>query len=369
MASPSASSPASGSASVPHDHDLVPVVARPPGGPVNQPSGRRPANQPWSLVVGARAGVLPCFHRHGDYSITSIAGIARACRGWPSARPPASSSSAYLLRGQKKPAEAVLAVAGDDVDVQVRDALAHDVVHRHERALRAHGVLHRRRDRCTCAKRPVARASARSREGRDVLGAGTTSVWPGNSGPVIEERDARRGVEHEMRRHVPRDDRAEQAARGPVTVTVTPGDVYGRSRGGRRLALGHHHLAPEVADLFAALVEAAGLDRDDAAVGLDSTTRASRAPWSPRRSCRRGTSGACAAATRPRGSRSPHRSRRARSCRAPASTRGCRPPRSCRTASGSRRTTASVCSGWWFMVIMQNRWSSASVIVLPGQCL
>ncbi len=25
--------------------------------------------------------------------------------------------------------------------------------------------------------------------------------------------------------------------------------------------------------------------------------------------------------------------------------------------------------GWWFMVIMQKRWSSASVIVLPGQCL
>ena len=30
---------------------------------------------------------------------------------------------------------------------------------------------------------------------------------------------------------------------------------------------------------------------------------------------------------------------------------------------------ASVCSGWWFIVIMQKRWSSASVIVLPGQCL
>ena len=27
-----------------------------------------------------------------------------------------------------------------------------------------------------------------------------------------------------------------------------------------------------------------------------------------------------------------------------------------------------VCSGWWFIVIMQNRWSSYSVIVLPGQC-
>src|SRR5215217_939827 len=30
---------------------------------------------------------------------------------------------------------------------------------------------------------------------------------------------------------------------------------------------------------------------------------------------------------------------------------------------------AFVWSGWWFIVIMQNRWSSYSVIVLPGQCL
>src|SRR3954470_6276386 len=29
---------------------------------------------------------------------------------------------------------------------------------------------------------------------------------------------------------------------------------------------------------------------------------------------------------------------------------------------------ALVCNGWWFIVIMQNRWSSYSVIVLPGQC-
>ena len=28
---------------------------------------------------------------------------------------------------------------------------------------------------------------------------------------------------------------------------------------------------------------------------------------------------------------------------------------------------ALVWSGWWFMVIMQKRWSSYSVIVLPGQ--
>src|SRR5207237_5174963 len=30
---------------------------------------------------------------------------------------------------------------------------------------------------------------------------------------------------------------------------------------------------------------------------------------------------------------------------------------------------ALVWRGWWFIVIMQNRWSSYSVIVLPGQCL
>src|SRR5437899_6612043 len=30
---------------------------------------------------------------------------------------------------------------------------------------------------------------------------------------------------------------------------------------------------------------------------------------------------------------------------------------------------ASVWSGWWFIVIMQKRWSSYSVMVFPGQCL
>ena len=32
------------------------------------------------------------------------------------------------------------------------------------------------------------------------------------------------------------------------------------------------------------------------------------------------------------------------------------------------REPALVCSGWWFIVIMQKRWSSSSVMVLPGQC-
>src|SRR5207245_10588665 len=31
--------------------------------------------------------------------------------------------------------------------------------------------------------------------------------------------------------------------------------------------------------------------------------------------------------------------------------------------------TSLTCSGWWFIVSRQNRWSSASVTVLAGQCL
>src|SRR5258707_4667644 len=31
--------------------------------------------------------------------------------------------------------------------------------------------------------------------------------------------------------------------------------------------------------------------------------------------------------------------------------------------------TSLMCSGWWFIVIRQNRWSSASVTVFAGQCL
>ena len=46
------------------------------------------------------------------------------------------------------------------------------------------------------------------------------------------------------------------------------GDVYGRSRGLGRRPFRDHHAAPEVADLLAALVEPARLDRDHTAVGL-----------------------------------------------------------------------------------------------------
>ena len=155
---------------------------------------------------------------------------------------------------------------------------------------------------------------------------------------------------------------------GPIAIGYS-GDVYGRCAGLGAVPLRHQHPAPEVADLFAALVEAPRLDGDDRRGRACSATPACRAPWSRRRSCRRGTSASCAGASRPRGWR----------CTTPL-TSGTDMPS---TSEYTRLPTttflpncvcvsayhASVCSGWWFIVIMQNRWSSYSVMVLPGQCL
>jgi len=48
--------------------------------------------------------------------------------------------------GPEEPAQPVLAVAGHDVDVEVRHALADAVVDRHKRALGAETLLHRPRE-------------------------------------------------------------------------------------------------------------------------------------------------------------------------------------------------------------------------------
>ena len=169
--------------------------------------------------------------------------------------------------------------------------------------------------------------------------------------PQCEQRSAGRARPH-------------RAPRSAPDVLLVVGPAAGR----RVLGLPHHHLAAEEADLLPVLVEALGLDGDDAAVAPASATAGRPPPSSRRRWCRRGTSGACAAASRPRGWRWPSRSRPARSSPAPASTRGCRPPRCGPCTVSCSANHALVCSGWWFIVIMQNRWSSASVIVLPGQC-
>src|SRR6266540_5719017 len=88
---------------------------------------------------------------------------------------------------------------------------------------------------------------------------GTMSVWPGNSG-----RWSRKANEVSV-------SSTTCDGTSPATMRQKRQLFRGRVRPlpwFRRLALRDHHLATEVADLLAALVEAARLDRHDAAVGL-----------------------------------------------------------------------------------------------------
>ena len=84
--------------------------------------------------------------------------------------------------------------------------------------------------------------------------------------------------------------RAATRALAALMSAFAGGDVRRLQLAG--LALRHHHAALEDADTLTALVERASLDGDDPAIRLGRRLRASRAPSSPRRSCRRETSGA-----------------------------------------------------------------------------
>ena len=130
--------------------------------------------------------------------------------------------------------------------------------------------LHRRR-----RTGPTSRAG-RSVERDDVL-RGHDERVPLEHRPVVEERER---VRRRRARRGPAPRRRRSGRRGsrPRPSVGYSGDAYGRCRGWRELALVDHQLALEVADLFAALVEAERLDVDDAAVGLARATPSSRAP-------------------------------------------------------------------------------------------
>ena len=177
--SPSAS-PASGSARVPDHEDLVPVVVD-LGGPVNQPSGSRPANQPWSLAAaeGTASVAVGVVLGHGDYIITSLRRVQRRIDVGHRGR---LGVVGVLRAGPEEAPEAVLPAARHGVDVEVRDALAHHVVLGDEGALRC-------RSRPAPRPRPAApgrtarrawrrRGRAGSRRGRGARPA----CGPGNSG-------------------------------------------------------------------------------------------------------------------------------------------------------------------------------------------
>ena len=88
---------------------------------------------------------------------------------------------------------------------------------------------------------------------------------------TVEEvaADRPRARRRARRRHHQRVDQRRRRHRRLVTSTVPGGvDVVGAGAGRGGVALPDHHAAAEVADLLAVLVEALGLDGDDAAVGL-----------------------------------------------------------------------------------------------------
>ena len=197
-----------------------------------------------------------------------------------------SAPRPVLRPGPEEAPEAVLAAARDDVDVEVRDALAHDVVLGDERALGARG----RPGPPTAMRCDLVEERGRRRRRAGRAGSRRGPVAPRACGPGTADGD--RGTRpcvgrgHDVAGTSPatmRQKRQSRHSAGLVRASRTA------LAGGRVLALEDHHLAPEVADLFAALVEAARLDRHDPPVGLARRLLASRAPWSRRRWCRRGT--------------------------------------------------------------------------------
>ena len=213
--SSSASSPASGSASAPDHEDLVAVVGRPSGGPVNQPSGRRPANQPWSLASVGR-GVAGVLSSAMVITVLHRCALGKRLADRRGARAAISASSAYFVRGQKKPRRPSFRLRGTTCTWRCGHALAHDVVLGDERPVGPHRRPAPRRRRAAPRRRTASTQSASSRSRRVTTCArGTTSVWPGNSGRWSRNATTSGVSSTTCVGRSPADDRAEEAGRRP----------------------------------------------------------------------------------------------------------------------------------------------------------
>ena len=124
-----------------------------------------------------RAAVLL---RHGDYNITSL----QSASNHPDRR--GDRVGLVLvgvpLPGPEEAPEAVLAVAGDGVHMEVRDALAHHVVHR-PRTIPAAPIASwtAGRHRCTWAKSVVASGVVEVAQGLDVRRGARRACGPGTA--------------------------------------------------------------------------------------------------------------------------------------------------------------------------------------------
>ena len=139
------------------------------------------------------------------------------------------SSLSYFWRGQKNPRRPSLRRRGDHVHVQVRDALAHAVVDRDERALGAEPLLHRTGEQPRVREELGQHLVGQVGERLDV-GARDQQGVAGEQRAVIEERERlRRPRARPAPRRLTADDRAE----GAVAPSTSVG--RGRSDSGRTI--------------------------------------------------------------------------------------------------------------------------------------
>ena len=198
--------------------------------------GRRTRPGAWRAAgtVARRWGWCPSAC---DYSITSLHRRATRIGGRRPLRPPPRRRT---WCGARRSPGGRPCGAGHDVHVQVRDALADHVVHRHERARpRPSRPATAAATCCTSREQDVAGGVVEVAERHDVR-RGHHERVPREQRPVVEERDHLGRVEHDRRRGLPRHDRAEEAgARSRAGhAGQSPGDVYGRRRAGAASRLG-----------------------------------------------------------------------------------------------------------------------------------
>ena len=115
--------------------------------------------------------------------------------------------------GPEEPPQAVLGTAGHDMDMEVRHALAHGVVHGHERARGVERHAERGGEPTGPAKQRVELGGRQLDEGAVML-SGHEEHVPHEQGPDVEEGHAVVVVEHDLRRCRPLDDATEQTGLG-----------------------------------------------------------------------------------------------------------------------------------------------------------
>lgn len=120
--------------------------------------------------------------------------------------------AAITTSGPEEPPKPVLEAAGDNVHVDVGDALAHLVVHGHEGAVGTHGFRHRGGDPLHRGKQRMQGVDGEVDQGL-VMRPGDDQDMSGEERPKVQEAEDLLFVQHHVGRPIPPGDVAEIAVR------------------------------------------------------------------------------------------------------------------------------------------------------------